>query len=548
MKLLALNTTKLTPLSTLTITLLFINYNSFTQYTPAYLSVPYTTVDAPHKYYLQKDNYLLTAKIDKEKLYLRRFNTDSLDILNTGYFEDMPKTEEVVFVGEINNAYYFLYSHWNETNKTEQLYSREIDFDNCAFKGEVKRIATISEELLGVPTDEIIINNIKINYGNTNKFKVIESETKENILICYRYKSTKKKDSEIYDKYGFIMLSNKMNPIWLKEYDMPFTKDRLVITDISVIGLNKIKLLASLREESSKKRILTSFAIDSNNIKLIDIVSDSAHYYLTDIKPINEKEQIEEYIGFYSKSRNGIYNHGILYGKQDSIDVYRSNYHEFSDEFLIQYTSTPLTELKFKRDKIIGLRIIQVNKCSDQGIILIGEERYEEKVSNSFSGEPTYAAPKTQTGYIKHFGKLIIAKYNNSGELQWINKIPKNQTASSNDIYALNRSIPSYSFIYRQIKNKHYIVYLDRPENLFLSINKSPSPYVIGSSRDIRLRIINDSTGNVQSNTLLDTKNVNGTKLYQVSPSRFIVTSNNELIFEAYKKKREDVLVKVKIE
>jgi hypothetical protein len=46
---------------------------------------------------------------------------------------------------------------------------------------------------------------------------------------------------------------------------------------------------------------------------------------------------------------------------------------------------------------------------------------------------------------------------------------------------------------------------------------------------------------------LLDTRNINGTAVYQFAPSRIVDTGRNTFVFEVYKKKKEDVLVKVEL-
>lgn len=42
-------------------------------------------------------------------------------------------------------------------------------------------------------------------------------------------------------------------------------------------------------------------------------------------------------------------------------------------------------------------------------------------------------------------------------------------------------------------------------------------------------------------------KDAKGMKLYQFAPSRTVQVGDEEFIFEAYKKKKEDVMVKVRL-
>jgi hypothetical protein len=56
---------------------------------------------------------------------------------------------------------------------------------------------------------------------------------------------------------------------------------------------------------------------------------------------------------------------------------------------------------------------------------------------------------------------------------------------------------------------------------------------------------IEDKSGVVVQETILDTRNVNGVEVFQFSPTRLVSPLPNTLVFEAYKKKKEDVLVKI---
>ena len=47
--------------------------------------------------------------------------------------------------------------------------------------------------------------------------------------------------------------------------------------------------------------------------------------------------------------------------------------------------------------------------------------------------------------------------------------------------------------------------------------------------------------------TLLDTRDVNGMEVFQFNPDRILGTAPNTFVCEVYKKKKEDVLIKVEL-
>ena len=80
-----------------------------------------------------------------------------------------------------------------------------------------------------------------------------------------------------------------------------------------------------------------------------------------------------------------------------------------------------------------------------------------------------------------------------------------------------------------------------------LTENDYPSQYNVGSGGFLTMYSVNDQSGSVKKNSILNTLNVKGVKLFQLDPDRIQKTSPNSFVFEAYKKKKEDILIKVEI-
>jgi hypothetical protein len=56
---------------------------------------------------------------------------------------------------------------------------------------------------------------------------------------------------------------------------------------------------------------------------------------------------------------------------------------------------------------------------------------------------------------------------------------------------------------------------------------------------------VDNATGALEKVSIFDTRDVNGVTLHQFAISRIVQVSDNEFALESYKKKKEDVMIKV---
>jgi len=88
---------------------------------------------------------------------------------------------------------------------------------------------------------------------------------------------------------------------------------------------------------------------------------------------------------------------------------------------------------------------------------------------------------------------------------------------------------------------------MDNVKNLMLSSTDVPSYAVDGAGGFLTTYKVNFNSGDVKKISILDSRNVKGTKIYQFSVSRIFSSANDEFTFEVYKKKKEDILIRVKL-
>jgi hypothetical protein len=93
--------------------------------------------------------------------------------------------------------------------------------------------------------------------------------------------------------------------------------------------------------------------------------------------------------------------------------------------------------------------------------------------------------------------------------------------------------------------DSHFFVFLDNEKNLNLTLDKAPATHTDGAGGFLTAYKLNDATGKMNSFSIFNTRSVNGIEIYQFTTSRILSLPNNQFVVEAYKKKKEDILIKV---
>jgi hypothetical protein len=242
--------------------------------------------------------------------------------------------------------------------------------------------------------------------------------------------------------------------------------------------------------------------------------------------------------GFYAKDKRGGADGFYMY-KLDETGYVLTNYtYEIPVEIMKQYVSERTQKILDKKESKgrelnageMVLRNVIFNQV-DGSIALIGEKFYIKTRYNSQSG---------QTTYTYYYQEILMTSISKDGKMNWIKKLPKNQ--------ASGRAQNECSFYYMGGKNDHYLLFMDNVKNLTLSKDKYPFRHTIGSGGYLTGFKVNHETGAWERVSIFNSKNAKGVKLTQFNIDRIVDLDNNSFAVEYYKKKKEDVMVKVKLE
>ena len=217
---------------------------------------------------------------------------------------------------------------------------------------------------------------------------------------------------------------------------------------------------------------------------------------------------------------------------------YDQNFYEIPVEVLNQFEKEKTRKKNEKKDnkekgiQFEDLFLTDVSVQADGSFVMAGEQ-YRSETSTTTSSYGT-------SFHVRYYYSDILAlKINTDGTLAWMKKIPKRQRG--------NRGQGGMSYKYFNTKDSHYFVFLDHVDNFDLKIDQEPREVIDGRESNLTAIKINDSDGVLSRGTILNSTEVDDMKMHQFSTDRILKTSENSFMLEVYKKKKEDIMIKVNL-
>jgi len=528
--------------------ILFISIKGFSQ-ADIKLSKPFKVIDAQNKQYFNNGNSILSIKIAGKKISLQVFNAESMAEVCRNEYKDMPKGFIIEETIKFNENFYLIYSLWDKKNETEQLFARQIDPDRGTFINNGVLLLKNKGKLIGYAQANVG-SNISFGFSNlfiTKKFNIQFSYDKSKMLINFKVKPEGMKEAFNSPQIGFFVFNNKLELISNKIIKMPYSSSKMSNDDYSIDSEGNSYALATVYEEKEKDKKKKdegpNYHIELLKIKL---GSDEVETFPVDLKGkfienIWLYESPKKYMicsGYYSNDgKRGGANGIIMFKLDKNGGVTDVKTYEFPLDIINQYTSDRAQKKNAKKDEedksdfsnlVLKKLIIQ----DDGSIVLIGEQSYIASYTVFVNG-------RTETRYKYCYNDILISKIDNKGELAWIKKLPKKQIATNFK--------NGLSFAYLNGKNEHYLVFLDNEKNLKLPLNKIPETHNDGAGGFLTAYKIDDDNGFVNKYSIFDTRNVNEIEVFQFGKERVLQTEQNTFVVEFYKKKKEDIFIKVKL-
>lgn len=491
---------------------------------------PYPVVDAYTKQYFEHNGEILTFKRKRREFIIQKLDARTLKFKSIRNYTDLPREERFEDIEQINGKLYYFYSIWDDRTESKQLYVKELDFAGGKMNSEGKRI---------IKTD-----------GKANGFYVESSKDEQKLMVKYRKRPEKKNDDISYDIIGFYLFDWEMNPLWNKEVKMPYTEKKMNNIDYSIDSYGNSYILTTVYKDNSTKRFKKDGSINYH-MELMKVDAKTKELTQTKIE-LNDQHINRIWLyesekgkmvcaGFFNDGKDSDAADGVFMAQVDegnSLTNVKS--HDIPVDVINLYKSRRIqnkNEKKEERGKNTEFQELELREFitrTDGSAILVGEQHYSRT-------HTTFTDGRTRNYTTYHYNDILISKLNPDGSLAWMKVLPKRQQSRS--------PRGSLGFKYFTKNNNHYLLLMDHYKNLELSIDKYPKTYGDGAGGNLIAYKVTDD-GTVSKIKILDTNEVPELKkgaVYQFNVDRIMNISDNEFVVEFYKKKKEDVLIKFKI-
>ena len=538
------------------IVLLFAPFLSIAQDFDFELSSPYEVIDAEEKEYFYNDGEILSVKVREKKniITIQKWDAESMKEISRKEYTDAPDKFQFESLQEFDGNYYMFYSVWDKANKKEQCFVRRIDFQSGTFsdKGTLlfKIDGKVTEAFAGGLTAGGFFG---MKFQVRNKFNIEKSFDGSKVLIQYRKKPTERNDDLNYDIIGFNVYNSEMEEISREEIKMPYTEAKMNNLDYAIDSKGHMYVL-SLVYLNDKQRLknkdgsigykIELLRIDEGSAELTKTPVEVGQYYLNEVQLYNQSDDQMLCAGFYTTGRNLDNADGVIMFKVDEAgEISDMQTYEIPVEVLNMYMKERQQKKNEKKDskgkaEFAELKMRHVITNADGSMILIGEQHYVVR------HETTNSQGQSRTYYTYHYNDMLITKINADGDMAWMKKLGKRQTGKGNSPVARQGGM---SFKYFRNADSHYLMFLDNVKNKDLGLDQRPKGHSDGQGGFFTAYKLDDETGDISKVNLFDVRDVKGMEVYQFQINRIVQTSETEFVVEVYKKKKEDVMIKVRV-
>lgn len=513
----------------------------------------YTLADVSNNSYLMKSaskknainagKSLLTVVIEDDHLYISKLSADNLSVES---FKDytMPKKSKLEKFDKIGSHYYVFYSVIDKNTSNEQLLYNEIDPNTGLLKNE--------KESILLSNGEKVYEEIPYDW-TTPKYLFRSSFDSTKRLIYYRLK-VESKTENIKHLIGFAVYDAQLNQIWKKEIKMPYSETKMRILDYAVNDEGTVFLLTLVYNTTITKEIKADKKSPNYHIEILTINDKMAELKKTQINVDNKfiyKESTAKKMKLLPSFDNSIICAGFYFGVENIGDyeiredtkgilLYRINstgdlLNRFSSEIPLEIMNQNETEGNKKQNiknnsqgelSFLRLALQQILVQKDGSCIIIGEKIWDTSLGHSSTS---------------NYNNIFIAKVSKVDKVEWMKLLPKQQATSCGRDYRL-----SFKYHNDIENNKHVLFFFDNIENKDITIDDVPKMYQDNKKGYLTAFIVDDLTGNVQKNYLLNTETIKAKGLSRFGVDKLFDIGKNDVLFDAMTEK-SNILIKIQL-
>ncbi len=490
------------------------------------LGSPYTMVDAEECYFFTNYQEILSAKIKGATLTIQKIDKITGKEFQRKEFKDFytDKTFILEEIAEWQGHYYLFFS----TKKGKELFLsyRELNFSDQTL-GAPKTLITLSGNIIPYTCPIAPYNPFGQRHGQKFGFKI--SQDRKKLCISHILEKEEKEFT-----VGFHIYTSLSQPaLWAGDISMPYKTNEMKIGDYLINNKGDIYLLGKIYNSDHLSYQIEICRISkesqSPNFKKIKINGD-----IDDARLVESPFEQMYCMGYYHLgSKIGSYivpfDHTIRTNQKQEILI--------PDKLGLLYESKEqITHVQMELWQNMPRVMLHDVEFSFNGdIILLGEQ--------VFNSPGTIVVSKS----------ILALKVTNNGELTWAQKIPKQQKGGYNtkvdERFLLKKARISYRYI--KLQNYHALIFMDNVRNFNLPTDQTASEHLGNAGGYLSIYLIDDLTGTTSQHLVFNSRempNVEGNELYNFMLDRIIPVFKDELYIEFFKKNKEDLLIKIKME
>ena len=524
----------------------------------------YKETDGIFKQFYKYKDYVVSINSQKKDLVIQKFDPITLKEIKRvdlkSFMKQFPANFELV---QMKDKVVVFYEEWDRSEEIESLMAIDISLNDLSV-GEPYMVLSQHDRIAIDPfknTSSKIKRPSPYNPVGA-KYFFQKSSDEQKLLISYRMKPIKKKDTKSNDRVAINVFNADLTLDWKTMVKMPYTERRMDNIDDAIDNFGNYYLITKVYEDDSydeKKRKeknanyhLELFKIKKNSNEILKNKIEIGDNFIGKIALYDnghgnmilagscKNPNSGVFIPFVSSSDigqpTGIFT--VNLNEDGEIGAFKS--YDFSMEMLNKNASRK-EKRKVKKNKKdeeekpsfgdLSIKSIAIN--SDGSFLILGEQNYI-KISHHMSGGTTGMNTSTTTYYYRN---MLAAKINADGSLAWMHKLAKYQTGV--------RGKRTMSYTHMFAGDYHYILYLDNVKNLNLPDDEVPKRHSDGHGGYFTAYIINDETGDVTKEAIFNVRDINGVEMEHFETDKILSLSDSEILIEGFEGRSKDFLIKV---
>lgn len=495
----------------------------------------YKRIKSLSSYYVASGEHMVAIKKGRKDMTIQRFSLKDLK-------EDVKKRQVIEDKGDFQTV-------MNLNGKAVAFYTVK----DKAFAQRISLTGIIAEKPVLVGSDKDNITNdvgFKSTYGfdaggRINKFVFKKSFDGTKLLVLFRVKTANDKA----DKIGISVYDSNLKLLWSRKVRLPYVSKRMENEDFAIDNEGSFYMTASIFNSGAEEKDKLEntyrtevFKIKENPKDIIKSKIELPGKSIMDAVLGLDKQGKVRVSGFYVNNDNKIEASGLFSASLNNEGIVSSiTKSDIPAGTLEQYAlkreeriNEGTQDEKDKKD-FENLKVNDVVYNEDGSAVILGEQRYVESFTTSSSSG-------SRTTYKYYYRDVIASKITSDGTVVWFHRLPKYQIGA--------RGKRSMSYLNFKDSGKHYLFHIDDFTNLKRSFDEYPTRYFDGKKEFLYLTsyTIDDATGEVIKEPILTGSDIRNSRLDNLEVYKAAVLPNQDMIFEAFDGKKNNLLLKVSLD